>query len=205
MGIAISGTDVLIARTPRTLRRMLLRNALLITALTSTLYGCRHDAGEKTGEKTGEKAGANAASEAAAKQGRKATEQWQDHEQEEERNRQRCFDFERRPQHRTVLAALERLRKGYDRAKSKTEIAAAQARATREAPALREQIDQIDPWQNSSLLVADDAALLDLLTQPSAGAQSGDAAELKALRGELRQRLQSLQQKLKESEKCERD
>jgi hypothetical protein len=104
-----------------------------------------------------------------------------------------------------VFAALERLRKGYDRARSRTEVAAALARATREAPALREQLDQIDPWQNSSLLVADDAALLDLLTQPSAGAQSGDAAELKALRGELRQKSQQLQQKLREAEACERD
>lgn len=198
---------------------MLLRTALLLTALTSALSGCRRDTSEEAGEKAGEKLGANPAPvEAAAPKvrrhpplpedpelGRKATEQWQEHEEEEERNRQRCFDYERRPQHRTVIAALDRLRKGYDRAKSKSEIAAAQARATREAPALREQFDQIDPWQNSSLLVADYAALLDLLTQPSAGAQSGDAAELKALRAELRQKSQELQQTLKEAEKCERD
>jgi hypothetical protein len=194
---------------------MFLRTALLITALTSALYGCRRDAGDKASENAGASpAPADMAAPKPRSQppvpedpelGRKATDPWQEQEEEEQRNRQRCFDFEHRPQHRTVLAALERLRKAYDRAKSKTQIAAAQARATREAPALREQIDQIDPWQNSSLLVADQAALLDLLTQPSAGAQSGDAAELKALRGELRQRLQSLQQKLKESEKCERD
>ena len=178
-----------------------------MVALSSALDGCRRSAVQKPG------ADAAPVESAAVRPrhhpplpedpgpGHKAAE----HEEEEERNRQRCFDHERRPQHRAVLAALERLRKGYDRAKSRTEIAAAQARATREAPALREQIDQIDPWQNSSLLVADDAALLDLLTQPPAGAQGGDAAELKALRSELRQRAQQLQQKLKEAEACERD
>jgi hypothetical protein len=187
---------------------MLFRTALAIAALTSTLHGCRRDAGDSTDAHP-------APLEAAAKPrrhpplpeepelGRKATEQGQ--EDEEERNRQRCFDLERRPQHRAVLAALDRLRKGYERARSKAEIAAAQARAAREGPALREQFDQIDPWQNSSLLVADYAALLDLLTQPFAGAPSGDAAELKKLRAELRQRLQELQQKLKEAEQCQRD
>jgi len=190
---------------------MLPRTALALLVLSSALYGCRRGAVQNTG------ADAAPVEAAAGKPrrhpplpeepelGRKATEQGQDHEAAEERNRQRCFDHERRPQHRAVFAALERLRKGYDRARSRTEVAAALARATREAPALREQIDQIDPWQNSSLLVADDAALLDLLTQLSAGAQSGDAAELKALRGELRQKSQQLQQKLREAEACERD
>ena len=190
---------------------MRLRTALAMVALSSALFGCRRGAVLKPGADAapGGAAGAGPRRHPPLPEdpelGRKATQQWQEHEEEEERNRQRCFDHERRPQHRAVLAALERLRKGYDRAKSRTEIAAALARATREAPALREQIDQIDPWQNSSLLVADDAALLDLLTQPPAGAQGGDAAELKALRGELRQRSQQLQQKLKEADACERD
>ena len=191
-------------------RGLVFRRALLLAGLISALDGCRRDAGDKSGAAPA--AGESAAAKPRrrpppddAELARKAEEQGLDHEEEEQRNRQRCFDYERRPQHRAVLTALERLRKGYERARSKAEIAAAQARAVREAPALREQIDQIDPWQNSSLLVADDVALLDLLTQPSAGAQGGDAAELKALRGELRQRAQELQQKLKEADKCQRD
>jgi hypothetical protein len=132
-----------------------------------------------------------------AELGRKATEQWQEHEEEEERNRRLCFDQQRLAQHRALLAALERLRKAYDRAKTKTEVGAAQARAAREAPALRAQFDELDPWQNSSLLVADDASLLDLLTQPS--------ADLPKFRAELGQRLQQLKHKLKDSQQCEHE
>lgn len=178
----------------------------MLSMLVGGLLGCRRDV-----EKSVEKPAPSAAPIAApatqprrhpplpedAELGRKATEQWQEHEEEEEHNRRLCFDHERLPQHRALIAALERLRKAYDRAKSKTEIAAAQARAVREAPALRAQFDEIDPWQNSSLLVADYAALLDLLTQPS--------ADLGKLRAELGQRMQQLKLKLKDSQECERE
>ena len=137
--------------------------------------------------------------------GQHATAQWQEHEEQEERNRRLCFDHERLPQHQSVLAALGRLRESYQRAKSKRDLARARAQAEQRAPSLRKQFDEIDPWQNSSLLVADYAGLLEQLTQPSAGALSGNAAERLELQGELTGKLRALEHQLKESEGCERD
>jgi hypothetical protein len=140
-----------------------------------------------------------------AELGRKSTEQWEEHEREEEQNRRLCYDHERRRQHRAVTAALERLCQPYERARSKSDIAGAQTLAQREAPALRKQLDDIDPWQNSSLLVADYDALLTLLAQPPPGARDGGAAELGQLRSELGQRLRAIEQKLKAAEECEEE
>ena len=80
-----------------------------------------------------------------------------------------------------------------------------QALARREAPALRKQLDDIDPWRNSSLLVADYEALLTLLAQPPSAAPSGSAVELGPLRSELDQRLRAIDQKLKAAEECEEE
>jgi hypothetical protein len=137
--------------------------------------------------------------------GRHATEQWEEHEQEEERNRRWCFDHERLPLHHGVLAALGRLRESYQRARSKRDVARARAQAEQRAPSLRKQFDEIDPWQNSSLLVADYAGLLEQLTQPSAGALSGNAGELRELQSELTRKLRELEHGLKESEGCEHE
>jgi len=137
--------------------------------------------------------------------GRQATEQWQEHEEEEERNRRLCFDHDRLPRHQSVLAALGRLRESYQRARSKPDVARARAQAEQLAPSLRKQFDEIDPWQNSSLLVADYAALLEQLTQPGPGPQSGNAADLRELQTELTRKLRGLEHKLKNSEDCQHE
>ena len=137
--------------------------------------------------------------------GRQATEQWQEHEEEEERNRRLCFDHDRLPRHQSVLAALARLRENYQRARSKRDVARARAQAEQRAPSLRKQFDEIDPWQNSSLLVADYAELLDQLTQPAASAQSGNHTALLQLQTELTHKLLELEHGLKDSEGCEHE
>jgi hypothetical protein len=140
-----------------------------------------------------------------AELGRKATEQWEEHEREEEHNRRLCYDHERRPQHRAVTAVLENLRQRYERARSPSDVAGVQALAQSETPALRKQLDAIDPWKNSSLVVKDYEALITLLAQPPPGAKSGSAAELGALRSEIDQRLRAIEQKLTAAEECEEE
>jgi len=143
-----------------------------------------------------------------AELGRKATEQWEEHEREEEQNRRLCYDHERLPQHRAVTAALESLRQRFERARSESDVAGAQALARREAPALRKQLDDIDPWRNSSLLVADYDALLARLAPPPSAAPGGSAlplGPLGPLRSELDERLRAIEQKLEAAEECEEE
>jgi len=142
-----------------------------------------------------------------AELGRQATAQWQEHEEEEERNRRRCYDHERLAQHRAVVASLDGLRQRYERAKSQTELARARLAAQHDAAALRARIDAIDPWQNSSLLVADYDTLLAALEGRTADAPSAGASQEPPgrLRAELNRQRKTIQQKLAEADECEQD
>lgn len=188
---------------------------LVLLALAAALAGCRRDSSQRAAPSTppielsAVKPRQHPPLPEDAELGRKSTEQWQEHEEEEEHNRRLCYDHERRAQHRAVAASLERLRKQYARARSKSDLLRARALGEHESAALRKQLDDIDPWQNSSLLVADYDAVLELLAQPyptaKLAALSGDATELGKLETELDRHASTIREKLAASEECEEE
>lgn len=136
----------------------------------------------------------------------KSSAQWEEHLREEEEHRQLCYDRDRLPQHRSVMAQLTAMRQRYDGAKSEAALASARAQVNQRAPALRKTLDEIDPWKNSSRALPEQEAILNLLVQsyPDArlAALRGTARADESVAAELDRRTIAIGQTLGRAEKC---
>jgi hypothetical protein len=141
--------------------------------------------------------------------GAKSTAQWQEHLREEEEERRLAYDQSREKEHEAVLAALEKARDRIDSAKTKAELNVAAAAVKASLPALRKKVDAIDPKRQSSNLLTDYEAILELLAGPYVTARSaaieGDGQGSGQLRADIERRLAKARAWLeKESEEAER-
>jgi hypothetical protein len=102
---------------------------------------------------------------------------------------------------------LNSTRKGYDSATSKAAVLAAQKALSVALPGVQKRIDKIDHWGVNSKLLADYAALLQLLSDryPAARIQAlaGDSQQLDAARAELEARMKTMTQWLADAEEAE--
>ena len=137
-------------------------------------------------------------------EGKKATAQWKQHLIEEERERKQWFDRQHRSEHEAVLVAIEKARARYGNAKTEARMKQAEAAFSASLPALRKQIDEIDPGRQSSNLLDDYSWLLDTLagSYPRARRASLDAGTdaSAALAAEIERRLKKARDLLAEGE-----
>jgi hypothetical protein len=98
--------------------------------------------------------------------GARSEAQWREHLQEEERERKVIFDHRRLPQHRVLLALLQDTRARYDRAKTPAALLKAEQSFTQASASIQQRLEQLDRWGNSSNLLSDYGALLQLFGGP---------------------------------------
>jgi hypothetical protein len=98
--------------------------------------------------------------------GARSEAQWREHLQEEERERKVIFDRRRLPQHRALLALLQDTRARYDHAKTPAALLKAQQSFTQASASIQQRLEKLDRWGNSSNLLGDYSALLQLFAGP---------------------------------------
>jgi hypothetical protein len=109
--------------------------------------------------------------------GKRSSEQWDKHLQTEELERQFLFDKNRLPEHRVLMARIAEARAHWDNAESPTEFERARNALQPKLHTLRSNLDALDRWKNSSLILPDYEALLSALSD------SYPAAKLAAIGG----------------------
>jgi len=118
--------------------------------------------------------------------GKRSEAQSRTHLQHEDFERQAAFDKPRSAQHRAAMRQLSSARTLLDEAKGAQELAEAQRAVRAQLTEVRAKIKEIDPWSNSSRLLPDYDALLQLLETryPSAriAAYGGNGEPLSAAR-----------------------
>lgn len=112
--------------------------------------------------------------------GKKAEAERAAEEAREERARRLRYDREHMRAHRTVLALIRKARARYDRVRSARALDATADAVRAIVVKARQEVQEIDRWRNSSMVLADYDALLALFDQPY------PAAVAASLRGEPR-------------------
>lgn len=96
--------------------------------------------------------------------GKRSTQQWSKHLSREEDERQGLFDRQRLEQHRKLMKQLTAARIQLDEQKGMQELNAALVSVRKQLDGVRAQLKQLDPWGNSSRLLPDYQALLEILS-----------------------------------------
>jgi hypothetical protein len=139
--------------------------------------------------------------------GARSEAQWREHLREEERERKMLFDRRRLPQHRAVLAFLQATQARYDRANTPTALLGAERTFAQARPTEQQRLDKLDRWGNSSNLLADYDALLQIFASayPEARRQAlaGSPSPLDAVRQDVGARLKKITEWLVYVEKAE--
>jgi hypothetical protein len=135
--------------------------------------------------------------------GKKAEAQRAAEEAREERARRLRYDRDHMRAHRAVLALIRKARARYDRVRSARTLDAT-AEAVRDIVAkARQEVQQIDRWRNSSMVLADYDALLALFDEqyPAAGAASlrGEPRAIADLRAQFDGRMKKIRDWLSEA------
>jgi len=117
------------------------------------------------------------------------------------------FDRRRLPQHRAVLAFLQATRARYDRAKSPAALLGAERTFAQARPTEQQRLEKLDRWGNSSNLLADYDALLQIFASayPEARRQAlaGSTAPLDAVQRDVDARMKKITEWLGYVEKAE--
>lgn len=95
--------------------------------------------------------------------GKKAEAERAAEEAREERARRLRYDRDHMRAHRAVLAVIRKARARYDRVRSRRALDAAADAVRGIVAAARQDVQEIDRWRNSSMVLADYDALLALL------------------------------------------
>lgn len=121
--------------------------------------------------------------------GTRAKERWREHLRYEERERRMRFDRRQLGEHRALTRKLQESRRAYDAAASTAKLARATDAFRASLPQLVQAKQAIDPWGNSSNLLAEYGSLIELLTdrypKARAAALTGDSTSFKAVELEL--------------------
>jgi hypothetical protein len=116
--------------------------------------------------------------------GARSEAQWREHLLEEERERKVLYDRRRLKEHQQVLASLRAARQRYDRAKTAAALLELKRAWPQQSTPIRQRIEKLDRWGNSSNLLADYTALLQTLSSDypdgRLAALSGSKAQLAA-------------------------
>jgi hypothetical protein len=128
--------------------------------------------------------------------GARAVAQWRAHLREEERERKAQYDHRRLKDHQLVVGFLRSAKTSYDRANTAAAVEQLQRQLAPQVTAMRQRVDKIDHWGQSSNVFGDYQELLGALAEPYASARiaaiHGETGEFQNLRNDAESRLKKI-------------